>query len=50
MAAGIAAREGLDVQAVPYARVRDQLKAANLPVEWSAAAAPPKSKAKPAAK
>ena len=50
MAAGIAAREGLDVQAVPYARVRDLLKAANLPVEWSAAAASPKPKAKPAAK
>ena len=50
MAAGIAAQEGLDVQAVPYARVRDLLKAANLPVEWSAAAAPPNPKAKPAAK
>ena len=37
MAAGIAIRQGVDVQSVPYAPVRDLLKAANLPVEWTAA-------------
>ena len=42
MAAGIAARDGIAVQAVPYPLVRDQLKAANLPVEW--AGAPAKAK------
>ncbi|MDP4894634.1 MAG: FAD-dependent oxidoreductase [Opitutales bacterium] len=39
MAAGIAARDGLSVQSVPYAQVREQLKAANLPVEWTASKA-----------
>ena len=39
MAAGIAARDGLSVQSVPYARVREQLQAANLPVEWTASKA-----------
>ncbi|MFZ9421971.1 MAG: hypothetical protein ACO27J_03035 [Ilumatobacteraceae bacterium] len=39
MAAGIAARDGLSVQSVPYARVREQLKVANLPVEWTASKA-----------
>jgi FAD dependent oxidoreductase len=34
MAAGIAARENLDVQQVPYPRVREMLEAANLPVVW----------------
>ncbi|NDE02971.1 MAG: FAD-dependent oxidoreductase, partial [Gammaproteobacteria bacterium] len=42
MAAGIAARDGIAVQDVPYPLVRDQLKAANLPVEW--AGAPAKAK------
>jgi len=37
MAAGIAIKEGVPVQAVPYAQVRDLLQAANLPVEWTAA-------------
>jgi hypothetical protein len=37
MAAGIAIREGVDIQSVPYAPVRDLLKEANLPVEWTAA-------------
>jgi hypothetical protein len=44
MAAGIAVREGLAVQDVPYARVRDLLKEANLPVEWTAPAKPKKAK------
>ena len=39
MAAGIAARDGLSVQSVPYAQVRELLKAANLPVEWTASKA-----------
>jgi hypothetical protein len=47
MAAGIAIKEGLTVQAVPYAQVRDLLKAANLPVQWTASAA---TKATPAKK
>jgi len=47
MAAGIAIKEGLTVQAVPYAQVRDLLKAANLPVQWTAPAA---TKATPAKK
>jgi hypothetical protein len=34
MAAGIAARENLDVQQVPYPRVREMLEGANLPVVW----------------
>jgi hypothetical protein len=44
MAAGIAAHEGLAVQDVPYGRVRDLLKQANLPVEWTAPAKPKKAK------
>jgi hypothetical protein len=44
MAAGIAVREGLAVQDVPYARVRDLLKEANLPVEWTAPAKSKKAK------
>jgi hypothetical protein len=44
MAAGIAVQEGLAVQDVPYGRVRDLLKAANLPVEWTAPAKPKKAK------
>jgi hypothetical protein len=44
MAAGIAAHEGLAVQDVPYGRVRDLLKQANLPVEWTASAKPKKTK------
>ena len=39
MAAGIAARDGLSVQSVPYAQVRELLKTANLPVEWMASKA-----------
>jgi hypothetical protein len=42
MAAGIAIQQGVSVQAVPYAPVRDLLKAAKLPVEWTA---PPATKA-----
>jgi hypothetical protein len=42
MAAGIAIKQGVSVQAVPYAPVRDLLKAAKLPVEWTA---PPATKA-----
>ena len=42
MAAGIAIKQGISVQAVPYAPVRDLLKAAKLPVEWTA---PPATKA-----
>jgi len=40
MAAGLAIKNGTSVQAVPYAPVRDLLKAAQLPVEWSASTAP----------
>lgn len=47
MAAGVAVKEGVTVQAVPYAQVRDLLKAAKLPVEWTA---PPAKKATPAKK
>ena len=39
LAAGIAARDGLSVQSVPYAQVRELLKTANLPVEWTASKA-----------
>jgi hypothetical protein len=42
MAAGIAIKQGISVQAVPYAPVRDLLTAAKLPVEWTA---PPATKA-----
>ena len=45
MAAGLAIKNGTSVQAVPYAPVRDLLKAAQLPVEWSA---PPAAKGTPA--
>lgn len=47
MAAGLAIKEGVTVQAVPYAQVRDLLKTAKLPVEWTA---PPAKKATPAKK
>lgn len=47
MAAGIAIKQGTSVQAVPYAPVRDLLKAAKLPVEWTV---PPAKKATPAKK
>jgi hypothetical protein len=47
MAAGIAIKQGCSVQAVPYAPVRDLLKTAKLPVEWTA---PPTKKATPAKK
>ncbi len=47
MAAGVAVKEGVTVQAVPYAQVRDLLKAAKLPVEWTA---PPAKKSTPAKK
>ena len=40
MAAGLAIKHGTSVQAVPYAPVRDLLKAAQLPVEWTASTAP----------
>ena len=40
MAAGLAIKNGTSVQAVPYAPVRDLLKAAQLPVEWTASTAP----------
>jgi hypothetical protein len=40
MAAGLAIKNGTSVQAVPYAPVRDLLKAAHLPVEWTASTAP----------
>ena len=42
MAAGIAVRDSLAVQDVPYGRVRDLLKEANLPVEWTAAPLSPR--------
>ena len=35
MAAGIAARDGLSVQSVPYDLIKNQLATANLPVEWA---------------
>ena len=44
MAAGIAVRDSLAVQDVPYGRVRDLLKEANLPVEWTAPAKSKKAK------
>jgi len=47
MAAGIAIKQGISVQAVPYAPVRDFLTAAKLPVQWTA---PPAAKATPAKK
>jgi hypothetical protein len=47
MAAGIAIKDGISVQAVPYAPVRDLLTAAKLPVQWTA---PTAAKATPAKK
>jgi len=47
MAAGIAIKQGISVQAVPYAPVRDLLTEAKLPVQWTA---PPAAKATPAKK
>jgi len=46
MAAGLAIKNGTSVQAVPYAPVRDLLKAAQLPVEWTASTAPKGTPAK----
>jgi len=47
MAAGIAIKQGISVQAVPYVPVRDLLTEAKLPVQWTA---PPAAKATPAKK
>jgi hypothetical protein len=46
MAAALAIKNGTSVQAVPYAPVRDLLKAAQLPVEWTASTAPKGTPAK----